>query len=77
MGLVTTRVWRWVLGGLLGLNLAAAALGWETVCCTLRELFHLERKAGRVGLVLVTVGVIAWWLPHMLNPAKRPGLRRG
>jgi hypothetical protein len=73
---MTTRAWRWLLGSLLGLNLASAVLGRETICSTLREVFHVDEPEGRRRLVVVTAEVIAWWLPHMLNPAKRPAPRR-
>jgi len=69
---MTTRAWRWLLGSVLGLNLVSAALGKDTICCTIREAAHLERPGGARRL-LIRVGLfLAWFLPHLLNPAKRP-----
>jgi hypothetical protein len=68
------RAWAAIGASVVTANVVAALTHRATICMGIRSTYHVETVAGRVAFVATWATFSAWWLPHVLDPAKRIGL---
>ena len=60
------------LAAILGANYWLHLRGRPTICCRLRWLGHTETPAGAYATERAVRGFADWFVPHLLDPGKRP-----